>query len=88
MQLTSGRIVHIKNNDGDCRPAMVVRVWKNMGGEEGVDGFNGVAFRDGMNDINSGLGAAGSAELTSWVTSVVFGGENNQYHDPRECDNV
>jgi len=83
MELTAGRIVHVKNADGDCRPAMVVRVWKGMSGA-GRDGFNGVVFRDGPTDRYAGLGVAD--ELTAWVTSVAEGEGVGLYHDPRGCE--
>lgn len=81
MELTAGRIVHVKNREGDCRPAIVVRVWKDMGGP-GDDGFNGVLFRDGSND--SRVGDPGD-HLTAWVTSVKAGDGAHEYHDPQEC---
>jgi hypothetical protein len=81
MELTAGRIVHVRNADMECRPAIVVQVWKDM--SDGGDGFNGVVFRDGLNDRNAGLGEGD--ELTSWITSVLAGAGPHEYHDPREC---
>lgn len=82
MELTAGRIVHVKNEEGACRPAIVVQVWKDMSGP-GLDGFNGVLFRDGSNDRSDGFN---TDALTHWVTSVKPGDVPlHGYHDPREC---
>lgn len=82
MQLTAGRIVHVKSDRGECKPAIVVLVWKNMSGP-GVDGFNGVVFRDGANDHGDCFGAGD--DLTACVASVMAGDGFGDYHDPREC---
>lgn len=55
-----GRIVHVNANDianGECRPAMVVKVWS-------PDNFNGIVYLDGSNDDRT------AGKLNKWVTSV------------------
>jgi hypothetical protein len=46
--LTEGRIVHFVMNDGEHRPAIIVRVWKVSGACEGY--VNLQVFTDGTND--------------------------------------
>lgn len=79
MDLTVGRIVHVKNVNNDCRPMIVVKLWNPTS-------CNGVLFRDGSNDLDDDFEA--DDRLTSWLTSVVAGDGVREWHDPRECANA
>lgn len=78
--LTEGRIVHYVMTNGDHRPAIVVRVWRSLGGaHEGLPVLEGLVnlqvFTDGANDQNpaysSGLNERVSSGLL-WATSVRY----------------
>ena len=72
--LSIGRIVHYVLENGEHRPAIIVRVWNKDPGA-----VNSVVFLDGSNDTGSSGGA-----LQMWVTSVVFSEtpKPNTYHWP------
>jgi len=66
-----GRIVHVKIN-GQCRPAIIQRVWDK---ETGCS--NLCVFPDGSNDL-----PGESNPLTLWKTSVTFGDAEWNWHWP------
>lgn len=74
--LTEGRIVHYVLEDGQNRPAIVVRAWRAGVGEGKPTGTVQLqVFLDGGNDTTRPdiLGRLyGSAEMTRWATSVPY----------------
>ena len=75
-----GALVHYVMTNGDHRPAIVVRVWRNLSGaHEGLPVLEGLVnlqvFTDGGNDQNpaysSGLNERVSSGLL-WATSVRY----------------
>jgi len=72
--LTEGRIVHYVLNNGEHRPAIVVRVWPDEFGP-GVPGVNLCVFLDGTNDaraFDSERTPPPLSQMTYWVTSAKF----------------
>jgi hypothetical protein len=69
--LTEGRIVHFVMPDGQHRPAIVVRVWRDIA--EPCEGYvNLQVFTDGRNDgeqFESGI---------SWQTSICYDDEEKK----------
>jgi hypothetical protein len=68
--LIEGRIVHFVMPSGEHRPAIVVRVWRDLSGApEGYS--NLLVFVDGTNDVKPSLLASPFPEPTTtlWETS-------------------
>lgn len=79
--LTEGRIVHYVlpegRHEGEHRPAIVVKVWRNVNGKAAENGCCQLqVFMDGSND---GMSAFDS---TIWKTSVLHDAEDspNTWH--------
>ncbi|MCI0441325.1 MAG: hypothetical protein L0177_19665 [Chloroflexi bacterium] len=78
--LAIGRIVHYVlaegPSDGQCRPAIIVRVWNQETGMSNLD-----VFLDASND--------GGGSLLMWATSISYAkGGLNSWHWPQECDEI
>lgn len=67
---------------GECRPAVVVRVWDANAGTSNL-----VVTQDGANDRGA---TSPEGPLHSWKTSIVKGGpgEPGKWHWPQECVNA
>lgn len=72
--LTEGRIVHYVLPNGEHRPAIVVRVWRDQSGV--CEGYaNLQVFTDGGNDapaFSSDWDKGAAAEGIMWKTSVCY----------------
>ena len=66
--LTEGRVVHFVTERGDHRPAMVVKVWRDL--QDRYPGYSNLqVFADGSND-----GEWGKPNVV-WETSVSYSEE-------------
>ena len=79
MNLLIGSMVHyILGNGpskGECRPAVVVKIWNEESGSAQL-----IVFMDGTND---GLDLG---DYVLWVTSVLPGNSHGEWHFISECD--
>jgi hypothetical protein len=64
--LTEGRMVHYVLENGEHRPAVIVKVWDKLSGV-----VNMQVFTDGINDES----VNGHARNTMWKTSVPYSEE-------------
>lgn len=81
--LTEGRIVHYVMNNGEHRPAIVVRVWELSGVCEGY--INLQVFTDGTNDTSPAESESMNEAIASgvlWRTSICYdeGKAPNTWH--------
>ena len=79
MDLHVGKIVHYILGDGpskgECRPAIVVKIWNEETGSAQL-----IVFMDGTND---GLIPG---DFFLWATSVLPGKSGGEWHFINECD--
>lgn len=85
--LTIGRTLHFVLNNGECRPAVIVRVWPDEFGAN-VPGYNVLVFYDGNNDRSE---VSGPNDWVQWKTSIQVSDSfkvTRTLHDPRECEKL
>jgi hypothetical protein len=69
--LVEGRIVHFVMPSGEHRPAIIVRVWRDLSGApEGYS--NLVVFVDGANDLHYASRPDVPDQVTLWETSIHY----------------
>jgi hypothetical protein len=84
--LTIGRIVHYVlpsgRGMGQCRPAIIVRVWDDTSGMSNL-----VLFHDGSNDDadHDRNKPHDPTPLVEWKTSIAAGEGVNRWHWPTDC---
>jgi hypothetical protein len=80
--LTEGKIVHFVMSSGEHRPAIIVRVWRDLSGvPEGYS--NLIVFVDGSNDVKRVLAEPFADPVTTvWETSIHYseGKEPRTWH--------
>jgi hypothetical protein len=76
--LIEGRIVHFVLNNGEHRPAILVKVWESLRSEGTV---NMIVFLDGINETGIIRGHLDTT-FTAWRTSVHYseGQEPGTWH--------
>lgn len=77
-----GRIVHYHLENGDVRPAIIVRTW----GDDESSAVNLQVFVDGMNDLGGEFSSEECRPGVSWKTSAVQGFDPGCWSDPRAFD--
>jgi hypothetical protein len=71
--LTEGRIVHYVMQNGEHRPAIVVKVWDTADMSQGY--INLVVFADGSNDLHYASTPGKPDQVTLWATSKYYSEE-------------